>query len=188
MGVLAISSRLIDPANAFSDVCRPLAEIPAWWSGFLFQVLNPRQLSLYVYLCMLAGESGVCHPTAMQIRHDLGLSSGSIVFDAISALERNGFILRERRRIEELNSRRNVYQRPSCQFTMLRLLQLGKIDGEMRPAPGFLNELSNDGKRLRDEWLRNALGAQYFRYETADAAAKAETLISILQTLVRPTL
>lgn len=125
---------------------------------------------------MLAGDSGVCHPTANEIRADLNLSSGSIVFDAISALERNGFILRQRRRIEELNSRRNVYQRPACEFTVLRLLQLGKIDGEMRPAPGFASELSDEGIALRDEWLARTLGERYADYASADVPRKAQLL------------
>jgi len=150
-------------------------------SGFIYHVLNPRQVSIYLYLTMLAGESRVCHPTTKQIRNDLRLSSLSIVFGAIAVLERNGFLLRERRQIFELNSRRNVYQRPSCEFTVLRLLELGKIDGLLRPLSGAINEVSDDSRRLKDEWLRQTLGDYYAAYAAAPEKAKAGVLAESLQ-------
>jgi hypothetical protein len=150
-------------------------------SGFLYHVLNPRQISIYLYLTMLAGESKVCHPTTKQIRNDLRLSSLSIVFGAIAVLERNGFLLRERRHILELNSRRNVYQRPSCEFTVLRLLELGKIDGLLRPVSGATNEVSDDSRRLKDEWLRQTLGDLYETYTAASDKAKSTVLTTLLQ-------
>ena len=130
-------------------------------SGFLYHVLNPRQVSIYLYLTMLAGETKVCHPTTKQIRADLNLSSLSIVFAAIAVLDRYGFLLRERRNVPELSSRRNVYQRPSCEYTILRLLELGKIDGLLHPVSGVTNEVSDDSRRLKDEWLRQTLGDLY---------------------------
>jgi SOS-response transcriptional repressor LexA len=149
-------------------------------SGFIYHVLNPRQVSIYLYLTMLAGESKVCHPTTKQIRNDLRLSSLSIVFGAIAVLERYGFLLRERRQILELNSRRNVYQRPSCEFTVLRLLELGKIDGLLRPISGATNDVSEDSRRLKDEWLRKTLGDLYETY----AAAPDKTKTAVLTELV----
>ena len=149
-------------------------------SGFLYHVLNPRQVSIYLYLTMLAGESKVCHPTTKQIRNDLRLSSLSIVFGAIAVLERNGFLLRERRHILELNSRRNAYQRPSCEFTVLRLLELGKIDGLLRPVSGATNEVSDDSRRLKDEWLRQTLGDLYETYAATPEKAKAGVLAGLL--------
>src|SRR3984957_1525951 len=136
-------------------------------SGFLYHVLNPRQVSIYLYLTMLACEKNVCHPTTKQIRNDLRLSSLSIVFGAIAVLERYGFLLRERRQVPELNSRRNVYQRPSCEFTVLRLLELGKIDGYLRPISGTATESSDDSRRLRDDWLRQTLGDLHAAYSDA---------------------
>jgi hypothetical protein len=177
--VFAISVPLIDKTNLFSN-CHPYAEVPAWMSGFLYHVLNPRQISIYLYLTMLAGESRVCHPTTKQIRNDLRLSSLSIVFGAIAVLERNGFLLRERRQIFELNSRRNVYQRPSCEFTVLRLLELGKIDGLLRPISGAINEVSDDSRRLKDAWLHRALGDHYAAYAAAPEKAKAGVLAELL--------
>jgi hypothetical protein len=150
-------------------------------SGFLYHVLNPRQVSIYLYLTMLACETNVCHPTTKQIRNDLRLSSLSIVFGAISALERYGFLLRERRKLAELNSRRNVYQRPSCEFTILRLLDLGKIDGYLRPISGTVNEVSDDSRRLKEEWLQQTLGASYAVYHAAPEESKAAVLARLLR-------
>ncbi len=127
---------MIDPANSFNDVCSPFTEVPAWWSGFLFHVLNTRQLSVYLYLCMLSDESGTCHPTSNQIRQDLGLSSLTIIFDAMSVLESYGFVLRQRGSVPGSNTRRNVYQRPTCEYTVLRLLQCERLDGLLRPVAG----------------------------------------------------
>ena len=172
---LAITRIIIDPQNAFDDECRPFTEIPAWWSGFVFHVLNARQLSLYLYLCMLLDAEGVCAPTVEQIRQDLGLS-GSIVFGALGALDAYGFILRERRYLETLRSRRNVYQRPSCEFTVLRLLTCGKIDGDLRAVPGSAHEMSGESAQLKTEWLQGVLGDAYAAYVDAGMAAKVEIL------------
>src|ERR1700722_13346871 len=153
-------------------------------SGFLYHVLNPRQVSIYLYLTMLACETNVCHPTTKQIRNDLRLSSLSIVFGAISVLERQGFLLRERRKLAELNSRRNVYQRPSCEFTVLRLLELGKIDGHLRPVSGAMSEVSDDSRRLKDEGLRQTPGDLYAAYSAAPDEAKADILAGLLRAVI----
>jgi hypothetical protein len=171
---------IIHPDNLFTSVCKPYAEIPAWWSGFLFHVLNTRQLSLYLYLAMLSGETGVCHPTTQQIRQDLGLASVTIVFEAIAVLEELGFILRQRRNIEELQSRRNIYQRPSCEYTIWRLLHAGKIDGALRPTPGSANPMSLDSQRLKDEWLQTNLESEEASYGAGDANHKTAVLMNAL--------
>ena len=172
----------IDPMNVFSETSRPFALIPAWWSSFLLQVLTPRQLSLYVYLSLLSAESGICHPTTQQIRKELGLSSMTIVFDALSALEQKGFILRKRRHIEELNSRRNIYQRPACAFTILRLLENSNIDGCLQPAAIVDSETSDESRSLKDAWLRESLGSEEFaNYDRADNKEKREILIDFLK-------
>jgi LexA DNA binding domain len=171
----------IDPMNVFSETSRPFALIPAWWSSFLLQVLTPRQLSLYVYLSLLSAESGICHPTTQQIRKELGLSSMTIVFDALSALEQKGFILRKRRHIEELNSRRNIYQRPACAFTILRLLENSNIDGCLQPAAIVDSETSDESRSLKDAWLRESLGSEFANYDRADNKEKREILIDFLK-------
>jgi hypothetical protein len=175
---------MIDPANSYNDVCKPFTVIPAWWSGFLFHVLNTRQLSVYLYLSMLSDDSGSCHPTTNQIRQDLGLSSLTIIFDAMSVLETYGFMMRQRRIVPGSNGRRNVYQRPSCEYTILRLLRSERLDGLLRPEPGSVNEMSHDARRLRDEWLHNTLGVHYAIYEAAPDEAKRGVLADILHALL----
>lgn len=175
----------VDSDNTYSDSCEPLATIPAWWAGFFFHVLNPRQLSVYLYLSLLCVEDNRCHPTTKQIRQDLGIASLTIVFDAISALEANGFILRRRQNLIELKSRRNVYQRPSCEYTILRLLELGRIDAMLRPTPGNANEMSSPAQALRDEWLACILGDDADRYAAAELADKRDILTAALIRLVR---
>lgn len=176
---------ILDPTNAFDDGCRPFTEIPAWWSGFVFHVLNARQITLYLYLCMLLDAEGVCAPTVEQIRQDLGLSS-SIVFGALGALDTAGFILRRRRYLVSLRSRRNVYQRPSCEFTVLRLLEMGRVDGELRAAPGAAHQMSGDSEQLKTEWLQGVLGEEFPSYAAAPTPAKAEILIRALSAMGEP--
>ena len=183
--VSSISGSAFDPDTAFSDACEPLTEIPSWWAGFLFHVLNPRQLSLYLYLSLLSGPTGSCHPTTKQIRNDLGIASLTIVFEAMAALEAGGFISRRRRNFVELKSRRNVYHRPSCEFTVLRLLQLDRIDALLRPVPGEVNEMSVAASDLRDRWLANVLGSAGSAFQAADMPAKRAMLIDALGRLLR---
>jgi hypothetical protein len=99
----------------------------------------------------------------------------------MAVLEQHGFILRKRRNIEELNSRRNVYQRPACEFTILRLLESGKIDGLLRPVPGNLNEMSDESRDLKDAWLREALGERYAHYQASSDVDKRGILIDVLE-------
>ena len=177
----SISGNLIDPDNAFTDSCAPLAEIPSLWSGFLFHVLNPRQRSLYLYLTLFTGETGMCHPTKKQIRQDRGLASLTVVFEAISVLEQESFILRRRQNFPELKSRRNVYQRPSHEFTVLRLLQASKTDGQLRPTPGSNNATSTKSRKLRDEWLVNSLGDLEAEYDAGNDGQKRQILMVALR-------
>jgi hypothetical protein len=164
-----------DPAPASSDSCAPFVEIPIWWSGFLFHVLTPRQLSLYLYLTMLSRDTGTCEPTTKQIRQDLGVASLTSVFDAMAALEACGFIYRTRK------SRRNVYKRPTCEHTMLTLLCGSRVDGRFRPAPGFVNEMSEDSRQMRDEWLRGLLGERFAAYDSAGPEAQIVIVIDALK-------
>lgn len=165
--------------------CEPLAQIPAWWSGFLFHVLNPRQLSMYVYLIMLSDDSGVCHPTIEQIRKDLGLLSTTMVFESIAVLEEYGFFVRSRESLPESRSRRNVYRRTACEYTILRLLETNKIDGDLFPINSG-DAVSNDSRQLVETGLKDLLGCEYFqRYESAAHSERRDVLMTILNELLR---
>lgn len=148
----------------------------------MFHVLNPRQLSMYVYLIMLSDEWGVCHPTIEQIRKDLGLLSTTMVFESIAVLEEYGFFVRSRESLPESRSRRNVYRRTACEYTILRLLETNKIDGELVPVASG-DGASTDSRQLVDLGLKELLGDEYERY--ASAEDKRETLIAILNESLR---
>jgi hypothetical protein len=169
-------------SNGQGGECPPEAQIPAWWSGFLFHVLNPRQVSMYVYLIMLSDESGVCHPTIEQIRKDLGLLSTTMVFESIAVLEEYGFFVRSRESLPESRSRRNVYRRTACEYTILRLLETNKIDGELVPVASG-DGASADSRQLVEFGLKGLLDEQYERYAAAED--KRETLMAILNDMLR---
>lgn len=164
--------------------CEPLVQIPAWWSGFLFHVLNPRQVSMYVYLIMLSDDRGVCHPTIEQIRKDLGLLSTTMVFESIAVLEEYGFFVRSRESLPESRSRRNVYRRTACEYTVLRLLETNKLDGELCPV-GSGEPASAEARYLVETGLRDLLDAQYERYAAAPAEQKRDTMMTILNEALR---
>jgi hypothetical protein len=164
--------------------CAPMVQIPAWWSGFLFHVLNPRQISMYVYLIMLADERGACHPTIEQIRKDLGLLSTTMVFESIAVLEEYGFFVRSRQTLPESRSRRNVYRRTACEYTILRLLETNKVDGRLN-AIGGNEAVSDDAKQLVQEGLQEILGGDYARYTSASEEQKRDVLIEIINAMLR---
>lgn len=164
--------------------CAPTVEIPSWWSGFLFHILNPRQISMFVYLAMLADERGVCHPTIEQIRKDLGLLSTTMVFESIAVLEEYGFFVRSRQTLPESRARRNVYRRTACEYTILRLLETNRIDGELQPLASA-DPVSDDARRLIQVGLREMLGEAYGAYAQAAPEARREALAEALNTVLR---
>jgi len=160
--------------------CEPLVEVPAWWSGFLFHVLNPRQVSMYLYLIMLSDDHGICHPTIEQIRKDLGLLSTTMVFESIAVLEEYGFFMRSRQALPESRSRRNVYRRTACEYTILRLLETNKIDDQLHPVRSG-DPVSEDAQQLVYQGLEDLLGERNFkRYMDAPPEKRRDLLIAIL--------
>ena len=160
-----------------------MVQIPAWWSGFLFHVLNPRQVSMYVYLIMLAEKRGVCHPTIEQIRKDLGLLSTTMVFESIAVLEEHGFFMRSRQTLPESRSRRNVYRRASCEYTILRLLETNKVDGHLHPIGA--DPASDDALEMIRTGLSRLLEGRYQRYASAPNDRKRDALIETLNEILR---
>ena len=166
------------------EECHPLAPIPAWWSAFLFQILNPRQVCIYAYLAMLCSQKDSCHPTTDQIRGDLGLYSTSMVFEALGVLEEYGFIERERRSMPGTRPRRNVYRLRRCEATLLRLLELRLIDGMLRPVNRDDAHRSPESERLVNEGLGALLEDEYQRYAAAPDDQKAPILTQLLSSTI----
>jgi len=163
-------------------VCAPSALIPAWWSGFLFHVLNPRQTSMYMYLTMLSDPRGECSPTVDQIREDLGLYSSSMVFEALAALDDLGFITRIRAAFPGIRARRNLYRRPSCESTLIRLLERGRIDGHLRSTNPTRAPASAESQALIYEGLATLLGESYEVYEQATSEEQRRAVLLELLT------
>lgn len=164
------------------EECHPLAPIPAWWSAFLFQILNPRQVCMYAYLAMLCSRNEKCHPTTDQIRGDLGLYSTSMVFEALAVLEELCFIERERQTFPGTRPRRNVYRLQPCEATLLRLLDADLIDGFLRPVTrdGSNSGPSPESERLIRDGLEAMLGEEFPRYTAAPAEEKRRILVDSL--------
>ncbi len=148
----------------------------------MFQILNGRQISLYLYLSMLMGDDSVCYPTTFQIANDLGLSSSTMVFEGIRVLEDFGFILRARRTIPNLRSRRNVYQRPACEYTILQLLREKRIDGHLRARP-YSYPVSAEAAALMHRGLEGLLGVKFAEYHGAGEQDKEPVLRALLEEL-----
>ncbi len=145
----------------------------------MFHVLNPRQVCMYLYLAMLS-DKGECSPTIEQIREDLGLYSPSMVFEALAVLEDLAFISRERQSFPGVRAKRNVYRRPPCEATIVRLLARDRIDGELRPKGGG-SPASQESQALVIDGLRLTLGSEYERYARATSTAKRDVLVEILE-------
>ncbi len=140
---------------------------------------------MYVYLTMLSDDRGICHPTIEQIRKDLGLLSTTMVFESIAVLEEYGFYMRSRQSLPESRSRRNVYRRAACEYTVLRLLETNKLDGYLKPV-GAGDDTSEDARQLVQEGLRALLGGEkYTLYANAPDEEKRDVLVGILNEMLR---
>jgi hypothetical protein len=164
--------------------CAPTVQIPSWWSGFIFHVLNPRQISMFLYLAMLADDRGICHPTIEQIRKDLGLLSTTMVFESIAVLEEYGFFVRSRQTLPESRSRRNVYRRTACEYTILRLLETNRIDGDLQPLASA-DPVSEDARRLVQVGLQEMLRETYEEYAEAAEEDRRDVLVELLNSALR---
>jgi len=139
---------------------------------------------MYVYLIMLTDERGVCHPTIEQIRKDLGLLSTTMVFESIAVLEDYGFFVRSRQALPESRSRRNVYRRTTCEYTVLRLLETNRLDGGLFPV-GAPDDSSDEARQLVREGIKKVLAKDFARYESTPSDRKRDVLIDMLNQILR---
>jgi hypothetical protein len=165
---------VFDPGNQFTDeLAPPYTVMPSSWRRFIFHVLKPRDFSLYMYLCTLCDKHSVAYPSLSQIQDDLDISSGTTVTLALTRLEELGFILRKRGALPRQRSmpHQNIYQRPSPHFTLLRLLELKKIDGNLNPI-GIVGPRSTVESKAVHMMLKKLLSGTYHHYEMLDDAAE----------------
>lgn len=131
---------------------------------------------------MLSNDNGECSPTVEQIREDLGLYSTSKVFEALTVLENFRFIERERRAFAGTRAKRNVYRRLPCEITVLRLLELERIDALLRPRLHSTAAAATEAKTLVAQGLHHLLGDEGFRrYANATPASRRDVLEEILR-------
>lgn|GEM_PF-3523234 len=133
-----------EPGNQYpsapSEVA-PFATIPAWWRGFIFKVMNPRDFAVYMFIAMRTdGGHAIAYPLVSDIQEAMGLSSDSAIFDSLRKLVDLGFIRRRTQQLPNRSSRlrRNIYQRAAPEFTLLTLLN--RTDASARRGDAGIDE------------------------------------------------
>jgi hypothetical protein len=165
-------------SSADSCDCEPFVYVPAWWSSFLFQLVSPRQLAVYTYIAMLGVPDGISRPTVRQIQDDMGLSSDSVVFDALRSLEDLALIRRLRNAVV---TGQNAYVRPACETTLIKLLEMERIDHRLRPVNDGAQPKSADVTELARDGLRNLLGDAYNEYAAKPESERRTFLLAALR-------
>lgn len=126
---------VFDPGNQWpkdSEVA-PFFGFPSWWRRFVFHVLTPREIAVYLHMCSVMDNNAIAYPTIEQIANDMGVESRATVKKALETLIVRGFLLRA----ERVNRGRKmyVYQRPAVEHTLLALLNPEPTEKEPRPKP-----------------------------------------------------
>jgi hypothetical protein len=183
---LVFRPELAWPADKAS---RPFFTVPAWWRRFMFQVLTPREVTIYHYYLSMMNPVGVAFPTVDQILEDLGLSDGDPIKKAQKRLVALGFLVKpsdQERRAFSLGER-PIYQRPCTQYTIRELLR-ETIDGELYPT---LNKVRTTLKSISDSvveaGIRHMLSESYDVYKKAfdmQDAGRDERLRQVLAQLL----
>ena len=191
-----------EPGNQYpkaGDVA-PFASLPAWWRRFIFQVLNGRELQVYLYIVMMAdAENAIAYPLVESMRQHMGLRSDTQIFEALSNLEALGFIRRRRLKLPNRTSElpRNIYQRAAPEFTLLVLLKRGRVETGGRRGDKAIDEFLDAGycptpapidpkgrtaiPKDVAPGLKRLLGAEYEEYAFAPDGFKRERLMRLLQ-------
>ncbi len=152
---------------------------PAWWRTFVFRVLTGRQLSVLLYLLTCMATQDECSPTTEEIRSFVGLNRPNMVFEALDILDDYGFVVRHRRVLPGLSGRRNLYQRPPWEYTILRLLQLGILDERLR-VRHLESSYTPEIMRELDTAARGLLGDRYDEYASSDGGQSKKMLMTAL--------
>lgn len=167
----------------------PFFSIPSWWRRFMFIVLTPRELQMYCYICSQSDENGIAYPTYDNIKADLNLSNRTMISKALGELENKGLLLRKRLApLGTSRHQRNVFQRPSVEYTLYTLYVKGYIDGELRcliPKPTVAatrRDKPNRNSRAIFKALYGIMGAEtYTIYSRARGNDKGTILAQSLK-------
>ena len=143
----------------------PFFGLAAWWRRFMFQILTPREIGVYLYLCSVMDPNAVAYPTVEQIAEDMAVKSRSVISNALDRLVETGFLLRGDAPYQgRYMGRRVVYQRPLPHHTILELLKLGLIDEDLYPTANKTRnrELTKSSDEVVRAGLRRVLGQERF--------------------------
>lgn len=120
------------PKDKFSA---PFFTMPAWWRRFVFQVLVPRNVTIYLYYLSVMNRAGLAWPAVRQVASDLGVRDLDTVRGALRRLVDAGFLIAptdDERRAFSLGER-PIYQHPHPAYTIHKLLEGNLVDGELYP-------------------------------------------------------
>lgn len=166
----------------------PYFGLPAWWRRFMFQILTPREVTVYLYLCSVMDQNAVAYPTIEQIAEDMAVKSRSIVVEAINRLVTTHFILRSGEPyVGRIMGKRTVYQRPLPHYTILELLKDGLIDENLYPVEILMKKRNYELTSASDEVVKSGLkrvmgNANYAAYDTLKVPERRKrALIAALQ-------
>ncbi len=149
---------------------KPFYTFPAWWRRFIFQVLTPRELTVYHYYLSILNTAGIAFPVDAQIQADLGLTDRDAVTKARKKLVKLGFLLKPTdAEVREFSmGSRPVYQRPCIQYTIRELLREQQIDGELFPSENRLrSEHVKSSASVVEAGIKHMLGDAYKHYRNA---------------------
>ena len=136
----------------------PFFGLPAWWRRFMFQILTPREVTVYLYLCSVMDQNAVAYPTIEQIAEDMAVKSRSIVVEAVNRLVATHFVLRSGEPyVGRIMGKRTVYQRPLPHYTILELLKSGLIDENLYPVDIVMKKRNYDLTSASDEVVKSGL-------------------------------
>ena len=182
-----------DPGNVWK-IHGVFTPIPAWMRPFMFRILKPREIAVYVYICSYMRLAAISYVSLREMQRDFGLTNRHELIDACDNLERLGFLLRKKGRVAKARTEhdRSIYQRPALAHTLLTLLREEAIDGLFHPTVRACSRMGKGkgktppsvGKYI-DKSLLAALGeligkASVKNYLNKPTSAKATFLESVL--------
>ena len=125
---------LLEPGNIYEGIGYYVA-FPTWWRRFVFRVLEPRDIAVYLYVCSYMSTQRSSRPTIKTIANDLGNSNRHGVTTSLQRLVDRGFLLRRRMPslfVSDSRHPRYVYQRPAIGYSLSVLLTKGLINGYLQ--------------------------------------------------------
>jgi len=155
---------------------KPFYTFPAWWRRFIFQVLTPREFTVYHYYLSVLNTAGVAFPVDAQILADLCLVDSDAVSKARKKLVKLGFLLvPSDAEVRDFSmAARPVVQRPCVQYTIRELLR-EQIDGELFPVGNKLHsEHAKASASVVQAGIKHMLGDAYRHYKNAAAIGDEE--------------